>query len=125
MLSRLFTKYFFYLGFQQRDVFVYCIPKLVRLNLVITMDQNVPHAFYRFPFNFWMSFTEFLAEHIDGLADNLYVFDKAVIDNGVIHFLRSRILGTAVFDGIDSIQYMLKAFTVSNWLYHRQGFYRG
>lgn len=41
------------------------------------MHQNVPHTFYDIPFHILMPVTEFLAKHIDGLANNLMLLDKA------------------------------------------------
>ncbi len=97
----------------------------LRIYLIVAVNQNVPHAFDDIPFNFRMSFPEFLAEHVDGLANNLQVLDEAVIDDGVTDFFRRGILDSALFDGIDGIQDMLESFPVSNWLSHIQEFYRG
>ena len=54
-----------------------CVPKLRWADLVIAMHQNVPHTFYDIPFHILMPVTEFLAKHIDGLANNLKLLDKA------------------------------------------------
>lgn len=47
------------------------------------MHQNVPHTFYDIPFHILMPVTEFLAKHIDGLANNLKLLDKAKENYGV------------------------------------------
>ena len=76
------------------------------------------HSFYYIPIHVWVGLTEFSGQHIDGFANDFYMFYKTVKKNGIVSNFLKFVASFAVQQNIDGIQHVFQSAYVLNPVSH-------
>ena len=100
-------------------------PNDVLFHLMVTMDEEVPHARDLSPRGLRMLLPEFKSEHIGGFSDNHNVVNHCMITHTVGHESVHVIITYVLENIVDGFQHVGQPFGVFTRFYHKSEFCRG
>ncbi len=110
---------------QLRNVILYCQPKLLGFDFIVTVHQNMAHAFDYIPFNFRMRRAEFLGQHINRLSDDLHMFHETKKHDGIFLNLLQRVMPLAFQYHANGVKNMPEPVLIPYLLSHKSISCRG